>query len=280
MSVALVETKLEPHPLAERVPPMTPSEYEELVQSIHNNGFNPDEAIVLHEDGILDGRHRYKACDELGVECPTRVYEGDEPASYVLSKNRRRNLTESQRAMLAVDFLPELEREARRRMLAGKKPESLPSGHVAAGLDEPPTGERDRSQESREQAAELTGASGRAVTRAKRVKGADPELAKEVLDGKIKVTTAEKQLIDEGKIVPEAREPRQKKDSPPASKRELNEQTKLVAGITTRAKYITDLKPHIKLEVIKQIPTTEETATWLSQLQESRTVLSRLIGAL
>ena len=60
------------------------------------------EPIWLYEGQILDGRNRYRACQELGIPCPTRVYEGQEPLAFNLSLNlHRRHLNESQRAMVA-----------------------------------------------------------------------------------------------------------------------------------------------------------------------------------
>src|SRR6516164_7782662 len=54
------------HPLADLVPPMSGEEYEALVADIKKNGLLG--VIVLHEGMILDGRHRYRACLEAGVE--------------------------------------------------------------------------------------------------------------------------------------------------------------------------------------------------------------------
>jgi hypothetical protein len=54
---------------------------------------------------VLDGRNRYKACQELGIEmtfCEIEDNEDFDPIAYVLSHNlHRRHLTESQRAMVA-----------------------------------------------------------------------------------------------------------------------------------------------------------------------------------
>lgn len=86
------------HPLSGAFPPMSPEAFEELKADINENGVR--EKIVVFEDMILDGWHRYSACMELNVKKPPIVeYEGDDPIAYVLSKNfHRRHMDKSQRA--------------------------------------------------------------------------------------------------------------------------------------------------------------------------------------
>ena len=60
---------------------------------------------MLFEDKVLDGRNRARACETAGIEPKTRVYDGTDPAGYVLSANlHRRHLTASQRAMAIAKF--------------------------------------------------------------------------------------------------------------------------------------------------------------------------------
>src|SRR5215471_8114545 len=81
----IVDTELEIHPLAEKTPPLTAKEYEHLKAGIASEGLLL--AIVLFEGKILDGRHRYRICRELGIPVKTRVYEGDDPIGVIGSLN-------------------------------------------------------------------------------------------------------------------------------------------------------------------------------------------------
>lgn len=88
-----------PHPLCQALPDMPKGQFQELVADVRANGLlHP---IVLLEDMILDGRHRYRACIECGIEPQFTPYAGTDPAAFVVSENlARRHLTESQRAMV------------------------------------------------------------------------------------------------------------------------------------------------------------------------------------
>jgi hypothetical protein len=95
------------HPLADVLPLMEGSEYEDLVASIRMNGQR--DPIVVFEGMILDGRNRYRACRDAYRETgkPPIVKtleevagEGADPRQYVADKNLlRRHLTISQRAI-------------------------------------------------------------------------------------------------------------------------------------------------------------------------------------
>jgi len=92
--------QLTPHAAAEIFPQMDEGNFQELKDDIAVNGQR--EQIVTYQDQILDGRHRYRACTELGIKPLIREYQGDDPFGFVVSMNlHRRHLNDSQRAMIA-----------------------------------------------------------------------------------------------------------------------------------------------------------------------------------
>lgn len=91
------------HPAAELFPMMDDEQFKGLLEDIRENGL--DECGVLTVDGqILDGRNRYKACQQLGIAMEWSQLEHDsdvDPFKYVISKNlHRRHLTYEQRVII------------------------------------------------------------------------------------------------------------------------------------------------------------------------------------
>ncbi|MCC9643171.1 ParB/RepB/Spo0J family partition protein [Rhodopirellula sp. JC740] len=93
------------HPAATLMPEMDPEEYRGLVDDIRKHGLL--ESIVLCDGKVIDGRHRLKACGEIGIDPPTVLLDASlhpDPVAYVLSTNlHRRHLSPSQRAMIAAE---------------------------------------------------------------------------------------------------------------------------------------------------------------------------------
>jgi N6-adenosine-specific RNA methylase IME4 len=88
------------HPLADVLPLIEGAELDRLVSDIAKNGLL--NAITIHDDMILDGRNRERACRAAGIEPIYVPFTGKDPAAFVLSQNlARRHLGPSERAMVA-----------------------------------------------------------------------------------------------------------------------------------------------------------------------------------
>jgi N6-adenosine-specific RNA methylase IME4 len=157
--------QLEFHHLSNIFPLLEGEPFAELVADIGAKGLQ--DSIVLYEGKILDGRNRYRACDEARVKPRFVTYCGNDPLGYVVSLNvKRRHLDESGRAMVA----------ARIATL------QLGANQHTRGSENLPT---------QNQAADLLNVSDRSVRSAKTVQTTGtPELVQAVETGKVKVSVA------------------------------------------------------------------------------------------
>ena len=81
---------------------MSPEEYAALRADVAENGFI-DDVVVIYEGCVLDGWHRFRVSQELGIPVKAEEYCGESALAYVASKNfHRRHLTAQQRAALIV----------------------------------------------------------------------------------------------------------------------------------------------------------------------------------
>lgn len=172
-------TALRPHPDASVVPNMDPDEYNALVEDIAARGIQVPLEVTL--DGvILDGRHRHMAAIALGLaDVPTRIVTPDDEYVYmVLAALRRRDLTKSQKAMLSLelDNYQSARAQAQANATAGRGSIATPIGR------------------SREVAGRAAGVSPRLVQDAIAIRDADPDLADDVLAGRVTVSAAARQV--------------------------------------------------------------------------------------
>jgi ParB-like chromosome segregation protein Spo0J len=94
---------------------MSEEAFNGLVEDIKENGqLNP---IIMYEGKILDGKNRYAACQKLGIEPITKEYEGTDPLAFVITSNaKRRDLSPSIRAIIALNMLKEFREQAKQRL--------------------------------------------------------------------------------------------------------------------------------------------------------------------
>ncbi len=64
----MTATELKIHPFADCLPKLSESENQELRDDIAKRGLR--EPILIKDGYIIDGRHRYHACCELGMSQP------------------------------------------------------------------------------------------------------------------------------------------------------------------------------------------------------------------
>lgn len=89
------------HPLSAAFPNMPEDDFSALVADIKANGLQ--QHGWTYEGMILDGWHRFQACEEAGVKFRHEEYRGSDPVAFVKSRNlERRHLTGSQKAAAVV----------------------------------------------------------------------------------------------------------------------------------------------------------------------------------
>jgi N6-adenosine-specific RNA methylase IME4 len=104
------------HDVANIFPLMGKEEFDGLKNDISQNGLR--EAIWTDKDGaIIDGKNRYLACKDIGIEPQYQTYDGDGLLTeLVISLNlNRRHLTDGQKAFIAISIEPHLAKEAKER---------------------------------------------------------------------------------------------------------------------------------------------------------------------
>ncbi|WP_262965149.1 MT-A70 family methyltransferase [Methylobacter psychrophilus] len=190
-----------PHPIAELFPLMSGAEFLELKEDIKAHGLLIP--IILYEGLILDGRNRFKACQETDIPIRTVEYTGLNPVSDVISMNlKRRHLNSDQRACIAVDALPFFEAEAKKRQVeAGKlygenHPQEV-SQKIGKALVTDGTKQKNKVNHANcasQQAAEQFSTNRQYVDDAKKLKAENRELFEQIKSGSVKLIQAKREI--------------------------------------------------------------------------------------
>lgn len=164
-----VPASFQAHPLAVLlIPELDAAQYLDLKADIARKGcLHP---IKIWENQILDGRGRYRACRELGIDPPFEEFVSTDfgPIDYLVSVNlRRRHMTQGQRAAMALKL---------KDNILWKRNGPHGDGN------------------SRARVAAILQVGTAAIARANSVRNKDPELFAQVAAGKIGVHTAWKQV--------------------------------------------------------------------------------------
>src|SRR5262249_21139578 len=130
----------------------------------------------------------YRACQDLGIECPTEKWSGlESPIRFVVRQNLLRlHMSEIQRALVGARIKPLFEEEARQRQ---ERSRAKPGQKVGANM--PPPLANGEAGKARDKAAETVKVSPRSVEDAGVIlKSGIPELAKMVEEDKVSVNAA------------------------------------------------------------------------------------------
>ena len=183
------------HPVAALFPDLNAADFAALKEDIRKFGVKVP--ILLHGGQILDGRQRYRACQDLGIKCRCVEWNGHDPWMEVQSRNLlRRQLSKEQvyaiRKLAAQQFPEiaapfEMERaEARARKAQAK---GRPRGEKAALI-----GSHDRHRESADAIGAQMGVSGSTVKRVDRLAREAPHLLERVAAGEVSVKRALREI--------------------------------------------------------------------------------------
>lgn len=133
------------------MPNLSDEEYQELKDSIATHGVLQP-ILVDHNGDIIDGHHRKRACDELGIPCPKRDTLSDlkpnavfQSEAYTLNLARRHLTAEKKRGLLAQSIKsdPELsDREHGRRTGTDHKTAAKARGRLESSGDIPQSEKR------------------------------------------------------------------------------------------------------------------------------------------
>lgn len=274
------------HEVVNLFPEMTADEFADLKADIAANGLKTE--IPVRNGKILDGRHRIKACLELGSnEWLNFLAEYDtdprDEVQIALTFNlHRRHLSTSQKAMIGEDVRGIYDKQAKERQKQSggdkKSAAARVEKSVVANVPQPIT----REPAARDKAAKTVGVGAKSIDAATAVKtkGA-PELVQAVRSGKVTVTAAaavakavpkEKQveLVRDNKVKEEASRIRKEKKQPVAAKEPRH------AGEHTQSETFAMGKADVAITQLKGIPTSNKhreaglkrVADWMSSQRD------------
>jgi ParB-like chromosome segregation protein Spo0J len=203
-----VAKPLTSHPVAALFPDLNAADFAALKEDIRKYGVKVP--ILVHGGQILDGRQRYRACQELGIKCRCTEWNGHDPWLEAQSRNLlRRQLSKEQVyaiRILAAQQFPEIAApfEAERANAKARRAQAKgrPRGEKAALI-----GSRDRHRESADAIGAQVGVSGSTVKRVDRLARVAPELLTRVAAGELSVKRALREIPARDETTSESPEP-------------------------------------------------------------------------
>ncbi|MBL4848781.1 MAG: ParB N-terminal domain-containing protein [Planctomycetes bacterium] len=172
------------HEIATLFPRMSDVDLNHLKASLLQEGQIED--ILVFEGKILDGRHRYETCLEIGIEPRLREFSGDRRKAFshsVALNLGRRHLTTVQRAAAGAGI-----KVFQQRLLSDSASPSRPDETARADVEPSPKTTPKPSPKrinarARELASQQSGVSKRAIDVAEKIKEEAPDVFERMLAG-------------------------------------------------------------------------------------------------
>ena len=171
-------------------PKASEEDFARLLDDMRANGYDATMPITLYQGAILDGWNRYCAAIELGLTPATVQFDGDDGAAleYTLRTNKRRNMSSSQWATVAVEAEEiraaiQAQVEAQRRA----KQAATQAEPVSQLIDEQPARNEDRTDHK---VAEVFNTNRTYINEAAKLKETSPEAFEMVKAGEVSVPLA------------------------------------------------------------------------------------------
>ncbi len=173
------------HDVANLFPLIEGQEFDELIEDVRKNGLQ--QTIWTYQNEIIDGRNRYRACLKAGVEPRFQEWDGKGSlVEFAISLNvKRRHLTSSQLAVVALGVEKQLGKEAHERE-EKRKSETTLEKFQKSSLDKPVTPQINAVVQS----AKLLNTNDNYVSIAKKIAEKAPELLEHVISGTLTIPDA------------------------------------------------------------------------------------------
>ena len=252
--------KYQQHPLSAAFPAMPESEINDLAESIKKKGLK--HPIALYQGMVLDGWHRYLACEIAGVSPRFYDYNGSDPVgeARALNLHRRHILNAGQRALIEV-----------------RLSEWAPRG-------KPAKGEMISPLATVQEMATNAETSDRVVQQAKRVEeSGTKEVKAAALSGDIQIAkaaaVAKKPKREQAKALKEAKEKKPKlPKKPSAVKRETDDSRTKELGDSLQDAHSQIEKLEALVESLKKDDKDKEIAKWHLKWDQLEGRLRQCIG--
>jgi len=178
-------------------PEMRDEDYARLKNDLKQSGYDTKQPIYLYEDKIIDGWNRQRACNELGIKPIYKTFQGKDTDvfAFIMRTNKRRNLTSSQWAAIAVEsediveaIKKKVEEERREKQIKNASNQYVePSDNLLS------EGSNEHETKAATQLASLFNTNRTYVNEAANIKVNDPDLFEEIKNGKKNITKAKKE---------------------------------------------------------------------------------------